>query len=255
MVQVISKALTADNFDYDMTDGFRMGVEKEWHKIAPMAPLKTTDIYDLNGNKLDATNYGISIWIKAVVPLSNFADSGVTENDLQAPRDADYASFANAINLGVPVNISGQTGEYWVRNYIQLDMLRTGLPTAYAKPTQVNTTGIPNTAFADGRDNTKATTSFKIDNNDYKVSNNNTYIQASSNDESALLCNGIIVKDGLLSYTIDTSNLNINQTGNFRFVVPELFTVFGQIGSANTNNKMTAHPCWFLICLGVDTVQ
>lgn len=256
MATVISKALTSDNFVYDMTDGFRMGVEKEWHKIKALTPLKTTEIYDLNGNKLDATNYGISIWFKAVVPLSHFADSGVTDNDLQTPTDKDYASFVNATGLGVPVNSSGQTGEYWVRNYIQLIINNTKLPTAYAKPTQLNTTGISNSAFAEGRDNTKATTSFKIDNNDYKVTNTVTYIQASANDESTLLCNAISVKDGLLTYAVETSNININQSSNsFRYVIPELFTLFGQIGAANGNNKLTAHPCWFLICLGVDTVQ
>lgn len=255
MVEVIRKALTAENFDYDMTEGFRMGVEKEWHKIAPVAPLKTTEIYDLNGNKLDATNFGISIWIKAVVPLSHFADSGVTENDLKTPTDQQYASFVNATGLGIPVNIAGSGGEYWVRNYVQLNMLRTGLPAAYSKPTNVNTTGVSNSAFAEGRDNTKATTSFKINNNDYKVTNDSTYLQCSDAYQDRLLCTAISVKDGLLLYTIDTSNININQTGNFRFVIPELFTVFGQIGAANGNNKLDRFPCWFLICLGVDKVQ
>ena len=255
MAQVISKALTAENFDYDMTEGFRMGVEKEWHKIAPVAPLKTTDIYDLNGNKLDATNFGISIWIKAVVPLSHFADSGVTENDLKTPTDQQYASFVNATGLGIPVNAAGNGGEYWVRNYVQLNMLRTGLPVAYSKPTNINTTGVSNSAFAEGRDNTKATTYFKIDNNDYKVTNDSTYLQCSDSNPDRLLCTAISVKDGLLLYTIDTSNININQTGNFRFVIPELFTVFGQIGPANGNNKLDRFPCWFLLCLGVDKVN
>lgn len=255
MTQVISKALTAENFDYDMTEGFRMGVEKEWHKIAPVAPLKTTDIYDLNGNKLDATNFGISIWIKAVVPLSHFADSGVTENDLKTPNDQQYASFVNATGLGIPVNMAGNGGEYWVRNYVQLNMLRTGLPVAYSKPTNVNTTGVSNSAFAEGRDNTKATTYFKIDNIDYKVTNDSTYLQGSDSYPDRLLCTAISVKDGLLLYTIDTANININQQGKFRFVIPELFTVFGQIGAANGNNKLDRFPCWFLLCLGVDKVQ
>lgn len=255
MKQVISKALTSENFDYDMTDGFRMGVEKEWHKIAPLAPLKTTDIYDLNGNKLDATNYGISIWIKAVVPLSHFADSGVTENDLKIPNNQQYASFVNATGLGIPVNAAGNSDGNWVRDYVQLNMFRTGLPVAYSKPTNINTTGVSNSAFAEGRDNTKATTYFKIDNNDYKVSNDSTYLQCSNSYPDRLLCTAISVKDGLLLYTIDTSNININLTGNFRFVIPELFTVFGQIGAANGNNKLDKFPCWFLICLGVDKVQ
>ena len=254
MAQVISKVLTADNFDYDMTDGFRMGVEKEWHKIAPLAPLKTTEIYDLNGNKLDATNYGISIWVKAVVPLSNFADSGVTENDFFVSGRYEYASFNKAINLGVPVNNYGVHSQDGDAN-IQLDMLRTGLPTAYAKPTQVNTTGIPNTAFASGRDNCLAGIKFGINNDRYCVTYDEDRYLCKATDVNTCMIPSVSIIDGVLSYTIEPGNISINQTDtNIRYVIPELFALFGQVGSTGTV-QLNERPCWFLICLGVDTVQ
>lgn len=257
MGTVISKALTADNFDYDMTDGFRMGVEKQWHKIAPLAPLKTTDIYDLNGNKLDATNYGISIWIKAVVPLSHFDDSGVTENDCKIFDNGDRMTLLKGTPLGTPVTMTGATSSY-ARDIVQLDMLRTGLPTAYAKPTQLNTTGIPNTAFADGRNNCLATTALKIDNKEYKIIDNpfNTYLVGTNDDvNNKSLVPSCFISNGTLSYTIETANLLLNQSNtNIRYVIPELFTMFGQVGS-NKNNYINERPCWFLLCLGVDTVQ
>lgn len=257
MATVISKALTADNFDYDMTEGFRMGVEKEWHKIKPLAPLKTTEIYDLNGNKLDATNYGISIWIKAVVPLSNFDDSGVTENDCKIFDNGDRMSLMKGTPLGTPVNMGGATSSY-AREIVQLDMLRTGLPTAYAKPTKLNTTGISNSAFAEGRNNCLATVEFRINNDSYKVFDNssNTYLVGTNdyvNDRS--LVPSCFISNGTLSYTIETANLLLNQSNtNIRYVLPELFTLFGQVGSQN-NNNINERPCWFLICLGVDKVN
>lgn len=254
MAEVISKALTADNFVYDMTEGFRMGVEKEWHKIAPVAPLKTTQIYDLNGNKLDATNFGISIWIKAVVPLSNFADSGVTDNDFFVTGSYDYASFNKAINLGVPVNASGVHSQDGADN-IQLDMLRTGLPTAYAKPTQLNTTGIPNTAFADGRDNCLANIKFNINDNRYCVTNDGDRYLCKATFINTCMVPSVSLINGVLSYTIEPGNISIDQTNtNIRYVVPELFTLFGQVGSTGTV-QLKERPCWFLLCLGVDKVQ
>lgn len=258
MATVISKALTADNFDYDMTDGFRMGVEKEWHKIAPRAPLKTTEIYDLNGNKLDATNYGISIWIKAVVPLSNFEDSGVTENDCMVFDNGDRMTLINGTPLGVPLTMDGRISS--ASKMVQLDMLRTGLPKAYAKPTKLNTTGISNSAFAEGRNNCLANIPFYVDNQEYKICNNDSFnymIGCASDNSSTSIVPTAFIQGGILSYTIDISNLQIKQTDNrdrYKYVIPELFTVFGQVGSPS-NNKINERPCWFLICLGVDTVQ
>ncbi len=249
MSYTISKPLTKEYFDYDMTDGFRMGVEKEWHKIKPLSPLRTSKgMNDLNGNKLDTTSYGISIFVKAVVPLSNFSDSNVTENDFT--YNNKY-TFKNATNLGVPVNLDGEYTDSYDR-LSQLDMIKSGLPSAYALPENINTTGLANSSFAEGKSNVKFKQNFDINGNRYGIYLNNNasnYLCIGSNSDKSMCCEANILNN-TLTYIIDTANINLGFTNNS--VIPELFTVFGQAGHLDgTQPKL---PCWFLVCLGVDTV-
>lgn len=101
MLSTHSLRLSRDDFDYDYTPGFEMGVEREWHVIDPVDVLKDVDLYDSDLRKLhNDDRYAIRIFYKLVLPLTYFSDSGVSVNPLV---DADGKfTFSNGLAIGNP---------------------------------------------------------------------------------------------------------------------------------------------------------
>lgn len=101
MLATYSLKLNKDDFNYDLTPGFEMGVEKQWHVIDPTAVIKNINLFDSDLNKLyNDDRYGIRVFYKLVLPLSYFSDSGITTNPL---LDSDNKfTFDNGLAIGNP---------------------------------------------------------------------------------------------------------------------------------------------------------
>ena len=101
MLATYSLKLNKDDFNYDLTPGFEMGVEKQWHVIDPTAVIKNINLFDSDLNKLyNDDRYGIRVFYKLVLPLNYFSDSGITTNPL---LDSDNKfTFDNGLAIGNP---------------------------------------------------------------------------------------------------------------------------------------------------------
>lgn len=101
MLATHSLKLNRDDFNYDLTPGFEMGVEKQWHVIDPTAVIKNINLFDSDLNKLyNDDRYGIRIFYKLVLPLSYFSDSGITTNTL-LDTDGKF-TFDDGLAIGNP---------------------------------------------------------------------------------------------------------------------------------------------------------
>ena len=101
MLATHSLKLNKDDFNYDLTPGFEMGVEKQWHVIDPTAVIKNINLFDSDLNKLyNDDRYGIRVFYKLVLPLSYFSDSGITTNPL-LDTDGKF-TFDDGLAIGNP---------------------------------------------------------------------------------------------------------------------------------------------------------
>lgn len=114
MLETHSLKLSRDDFDYDYTPGFEMGIERNWHVIDPTQVDKNIELYDSDLNKLyNDDRYGIRIFYKLVLPLSYFSDSNVNTN---AMLDSDGKfTFDNGLAIGNPT-LSMSFGSNIVKN-------------------------------------------------------------------------------------------------------------------------------------------
>lgn len=114
MLETHSLKLSRDDFDYDYTHGFEMGIERNWHVIDPTQVDKNIELYDSDLNKLyNDERYGIRIFYKLVLPLSYFSDSNVHTN---AMLDSDGKfTFDNGLAIGNPT-LSMSFGSNVVKN-------------------------------------------------------------------------------------------------------------------------------------------
>lgn len=114
MLETHSLKLSRDDFDYDYTPGFEMGIERNWHVIDPTQVDKNIELYDSDLNKLyNDDRYGIRIFYKLVLPLSYFSDSNVNTN---AMLDSDGKfTFDNGLAVGNPT-LSMSFGSNIVKN-------------------------------------------------------------------------------------------------------------------------------------------
>ena len=114
MLETHSLKLSRDDFDYDYTPGFEMGIERNWHVIDPTQVDKNIELYDSDLNKLyNDDRYGIRIFYKLVLPLSYFSDSNVNTN---AMLDSDGKfTFDNGLAIGNPT-LSMSFGSNVVKN-------------------------------------------------------------------------------------------------------------------------------------------
>ena len=267
MTNIHQLNLNETDFFYDMTDGFRMGVEKNWHKLEPVTVSKNVIMHDSELNPLDPTNYAITIHYKLVVPLSEFSDSNVTENDFE--YTANTFGFNNANNLGMPFTLlSGKTGQSTA-----LNMQRVTL--AYVAPGNLNETSIPNSAFATGTSlqnflQTDGTKKYSIPKT---FSNTKTFLLGSNLSATATspvqpVKVNVDKANRTVSYTVttDANCLNVptdafnEQTSNNKYLMPLLFHEYGLLinsGSSFTSsgNPKNLYNAWICIALGVKEIS
>lgn len=114
MLETHSLKLSRDDFDYDYTPGFEMGIERNWHVIDPTQVDKNIELYDSDLTKLyNDDRYGIRIFYKLVLPLSYFSDSDINTN---AMLDSDGKfTFDNGLAIGNPT-LSMSFGSNIVKN-------------------------------------------------------------------------------------------------------------------------------------------
>lgn len=114
MLETHSLKLSRDDFDYDYTPGFEMGIERNWHVIDPTQVDKNIELYDSDLTKLyNDDRYGIRIFYKLVLPLSYFSDSDINNN---AMLDSDGKfTFDNGLAIGNPT-LSMTFGRNIVKN-------------------------------------------------------------------------------------------------------------------------------------------
>ena len=70
MASVIkSLQLDSDHFNFDLTEGFEMAVEKDWNVLDVVDINDTLPIYDSDLRRHMPGKYGIRLFFKACVPM------------------------------------------------------------------------------------------------------------------------------------------------------------------------------------------
>lgn len=292
MLYSFTKNLNQTDFYYDFRDGFNMAVEKEWHMVDPISipTSNKTDLYDVELNKLDDSNYAIRIFYKLVLPLSSFSDSGITNNDLLTSYNNNYFSttFEKA-SIGSPClpffNYSDSGLRCLKGLVLDKNLTASG---AYQLPSNniLNNTSIPKSAFAVGATIADGYAGFKIDrktfsirndasiNSSYDTFNSPNYLFMSRSldvTEGYQGFQGMQVSDTTVTYSVDTSAelMNIpvysnNSSTNLKFM-PRLFEPFGLMLFANGNigrvynddykNQLKNISGWIYYVLGTTTLN
>lgn len=249
--------LNSNDFNYDMTEGFRMGVEKTWHKLKPITVSKNIIMYDSELNELQPTNYGITIFYKLVVPLFYFPDSGVNVNDYKI--SVNTFNFKNANNLGIPFYLFRDFGGILINTQ----------NSAYSIPSGLNDTSIPNSSFAVGtslektvvEDNTNYTTytlpaytnniqSFLFGSSRYITDASGHAVTLNIDSNNHTVAYSVTTDGNVLNVPTDDYKIN-----NQKYLMPLLFNRYGMsIGSCNNNNDVIT-SAWILTILGVTEIQ
>ena len=241
MLHSFTKNLNQTDFYYDIRDGFNMAVEKEWHMVDPISipTSNKTDLYDVELNKLNDSDYGIRLFYKLVLPLSSFSDSGITNNDiLKAYNYHRTTTFENA-TIGVPcINIKSSELLCPKGLIINKNLTSSG---AYQLPSNniLNNTSIPNSDFAvgatiaEGYERYESNYKYYSLRSDYSAENYLFMSKSMSENNPSQGFQGMQVSDTTVTYSVDTSaalmNLPVysnNSSNNLKFM-PRLFEPFG----------------------------
>lgn len=269
MLETHSLKLSRDDFDYDYTPGFEMGVERNWHFIEPTQVDKNIELYDSDLNKLyNDDRYGIRIFYKLVLPLSYFSDSNVNTN---AMLDSDGKfTFDNGLAIGNPT-LSMSFGSNIVKNrglLISEETFKNNNNYMLPDEWSLNHTYTKRSAFASGT--SIANLFIRSGNDNYLqqqdtllsststpdiTSSNYPYIFASGKNQGAI--SSININSGNVAYTVTTegnsmnvpnSNLKASQYGNKK-LMPLLFKPFGMSWCSNDANPDVVG--WVYCVLGV----
>ena len=269
MLETHSLKLSRDDFDYDYTPGFEMGIERNWHFIDPTQVDKNIELYDSDLTKLyNDDRYGIRIFYKLVLPLSYFSDSNVNTN---AMLDSDGKfTFDNGLAIGNPT-LSMSFGSNIVKsrglliseetfknnnNYMLPD--EWSLNHTYTKRSAfANGTSIANLFVRSGNDNylQQQDTLLSSTSTPDITSSNYPYIFASGRNQGAI--SSININSGNVAYTVTTegnsmnvpnSNIKASQYGTKK-LMPLLFKPFGMSWCSNDANPDVVG--WVYCVLGV----
>ena len=269
MLETHSLRLSRDDFDYDYTPGFEMGIERNWHVIDPTQVDKNIELYDSDLNKLyNDDRYGIRIFYKLVLPLSYFSDSNVNTN---AMIDSDGKfTFDNGLAIGNPT-LSMSFGSNIVKNRGLLISEETfknnnnymlpdewSLNHTYTKRSAfANGTSIANLLIHNGSENylqQQNTQLVGVSTPDV-TSAQYPYIFASGYNQGAI--SSININSGNVAYTVTTegnsmnvpnSNLPASSYGTKK-LMPLLFKPFGMSWCSNDANPDVVG--WVYCVLGV----
>jgi hypothetical protein len=269
MLETHSLKLSRDDFDYDHTPGFEMGIERNWHVIDPTQVDKNVELYDSDLNKLYNDNrYGIRIFYKLVLPLSYFSDSGVTTN---AMLDSDGKfTFDNGLAIGNPT-LSMSFGSNIVKNrglLISEETFKNNNNYMLPDEWSLNHTYTKRSAFANG---TSISSLFVHSGSENYLQQQDThlvsistpeitaanypYIFASGYNQGAI--SSININSGNVAYTVTTegnsmnvpnSNLPASSCGTKK-LMPLLFKPFGMSWCSDDANPDVVG--WVYCVLGV----
>lgn len=269
MLETHSLKLSRDDFDYDYTPGFEMGIERNWHVIDPTQVDKNIELYDSDLNKLyNDDRYGIRIFYKLVLPLSYFSDSNVNTN---AMMDSDGKfTFENGLAIGNPT-LSMSFGSNIVKNrglLISEETFKNNNNYMLPDEWSLNHTYTKRSAFANG---TSISSLFIRNGNENYLQQQDTnlvsistpditaanypYIFASGYNQGAI--NSININSGNVAYTVTTegnsmnvpnSNLPASSYGTKK-LMPLLFKPFGMSWCSDDANPDVVG--WVYCVLGV----
>ena len=269
MLETHSLKLSRDDFDYDYTPGFEMGIERNWHFIDPTQVDKNIELYDSDLSKLyNDDRYGIRIFYKLVLPLSYFSDSNVNTNAL-LDSDGKF-TFDNGLAIGNPT-LTMNFGSNVVKNRGLLISEETfknnnnymlpdewSLNHTYTKRSAfANGTSIANLFVRSGNENylQQQDTLLSSTSTPDITSSNYPYIFASGRNQGAI--SSININSGNVAYTVTTegnsmnvpnSNLKASQYGTKK-LMPLLFKPFGMSWCSNDANPAVVG--WVYCVLGV----
>lgn len=269
MLETHSLRLSRDDFDYDYTPGFEMGIERNWHVIDPTQVDKNIELYDSDLNKLyNDDRYGIRIFYKLVLPLSYFSDSNVNTN---AMLDSDGKfTFDNGLAIGNPT-LSMSFGSNTVKNrglLISEETFKNNNNYMLPDEWSLNHTYTKRSAFANG---TSISSLFIRNGSENYLQQQDThlvsistpditaanypYIFASGYNQGAI--SSININSGNVAYTVTTegnsmnvpnSNLPASSYGTKK-LMPLLFKPFGMSWCSDDANPDVVG--WVYCVLGV----
>lgn len=269
MLEIHSLKLSRDDFDYDYTPGFEMGIERNWHVIDPTQVDKNIELYDSDLNKLyNDDRYGIRIFYKLVLPLSYFSDSNVNTN---AMLDSDGKfTFDNGLAIGNPT-LSMSFGSDKIKNrglLISEETLKNNNNYMLPDEWSLNHTYTKRSAFANG---TSISSLFIHNGSENYLQQQDTllvsvstpnitaadypYIFASGYNQGAI--SSININSGNVAYTVTTegnrmnvpnSNLPASSCGTKK-LMPLLFKPFGMSWCSDDANPDVVG--WVYCVLGV----
>lgn len=269
MLEIHSLRLSRDDFDYDYTPGFEMGIERNWHVIDPTQVDKNIELYDSDLNKLyNDDRYGIRIFYKLVLPLSYFSDSDVNTN---AMLDSDGKfTFDNGLAIGNPT-LSMSFGSDIIKNrglLISEETFKNNNNYMLPDEWSLNHTYTKRSAFANG---TSISSLFVLngsesylqqqDTNLFSITTPNItaanypYIFASGYNQGAI--SSININSGNVAYTVTTEGNSMNVPNSkllassygTKKLMPLLFKPFGMSWCSDDANPDVVG--WVYCVLGV----
>lgn len=272
MVITKSLQLDSDHFNFDLTPGFEMAVEKEWNVLDFADINQSITMYDSSHNAYVPNRYGVRIFYKAVIPMCYVDGETYETNPLvrtasRGVQNPDIVDLINGTAIGSPVlkmtqGTKNASFEYGYHGLLIADDVPTD-KAAYALPSDsdLNDTTITKSDFASGSSISK----LKDDSYYLPLDTGTYYDDLLQNGEYILLGPGgqnsggvasFIVNNGALAYTIDTSSNSFNlpsdneQESGHKYLLPLLFKPFGvAFKDVLDQNDNTAG--WFYCVLGV----
>lgn len=272
MVITKSLQLDSDHFNFDLTPGFEMAVEKEWNVLDFADINQSLTMYDSSHNAYVTNRYGVRIFYKAVIPMCYVDGETYETNPLvrTARRGVTNPNIVDLINgtaIGSPVlkmtqDLKNPSFEYGYHGLLIADDVPTD-KAAYALPSDsdLNDTTITKSDFASGSSISK----LKDDSYYLPLDTGTHYDDLLQNGEYILLGPGgqssggvasFIVNNGALAYSIDTSSNAFNlpsdtdHESGHKYLLPMLFKPFGvAFKDILDQNDNTAG--WFYCVLGV----
>ena len=272
MVITKSLQLDSDHFNFDLTPGFEMAVEKDWNVIDFETINRSLVMYDSEHRSSIPNRYGVRIFYKAVVPMcyvdgETYQDNPLVRTVTRGVLTPDIVDLINGTTIGSPVlkMTEGTQNESFEYGYHGL-LIADDVPSeksAYALPadSDLNDTLINKKDFAVGSSISK----LKDDSYYLPLNTGTHYNDLLQNGEYLLMAPGgqnsggvasFIVNNGALAYSIDTSSNAFNlpsdteQESGHKYLLPLLFKPFGvAFKDVLDQNDNTAG--WFYCVLGV----
>ena len=283
MVVTKSLPLDSDHFNFDLTEGFEMAVEKEWNVIDVATLNKDIHVFDADLREHLPSKYAIRLFFKACIPMCYVDPETYESNPLVKTADNNsfrgkYLDLFDGTVLGSPVNKMSQGstaeqsyGEFGYHGLLISDEVAEEKE-AYALPTyrQLNHTNITLHDFATG----SSIASCKVNGDYYQPKNINLYTENVKGFAYMLMNKGgmndggvasFIVNNGALAYSIDTSGNRFNlpldddYVENYHYLQPLLFKPFGVAFSDHLTLNDQETPVdtagWFYCVLGVNEIM